>query len=86
MDIKFNGFANNVIKEGDQYSYYFDGEILHLNRTKRVSGVEFSLTNRQIPILETIKHNGGNVVLFDCIERFISLSNDELEIKPSYNF
>lgn len=86
MDIKFNGFANNVIKEGDQYSYYFDGEILHLNRTKRVSGVEFSLTNRQIPILETIKHNGGNVVLFDCIERFISLSNDELEIKPSYIF
>lgn len=86
MDIKFNGFANNVIKNGDEYSYYFDGEILHLNRIKRVSGMDFSLTNQQVSILETTKHHGGNVVLFDCIKRFIALSNNELEIKPSYIF
>ncbi|MGN1222732.1 MAG: hypothetical protein ACI4T1_01205 [Christensenellales bacterium] len=86
MDIKFNGFANNVIKDGDQYSYFFDGEILHLNRIKEVSGVEYSFINKQISVLQTTKHDGGNVVLFDCIERCMGLSNDELEIKPSYIF
>lgn len=86
MEIKFNGFANNVIKDGDQYSYFFDGEILHLNRIKEVSGVEYSFTNKQISVLQTTKHDSGNVVLFDCIERCMALSNDELEIKPAYIF
>ena len=86
MDNKFNGFANNVVKDGDQYSYFFDGEILHLNRITKVPGAEFSFDYKQLSVLQTMKNGGGNVVLFDCIQRFVGLSNDELEIKPSYIF
>ena len=86
MDIKFNGFANNVLTDGDQYSYFFDGKTLHLNRIKRPSGVEYVIGNKRFSILKTNKHSGGNVVLYDCIQRSVSWSNDEIEVQPSYIF
>ncbi|MBQ8451655.1 MAG: hypothetical protein IJ538_02640 [Clostridia bacterium] len=86
MDNNFNGFANNVIKNGDQYSYFFDGEIFHLNRIKEVSGAEFSFEPKQLPILKTTKDGGGAVILFDCIQRFVGRSLNEIDIKPSYLF
>lgn len=86
MDNEFSGFVNDVLKKGDRYSYFFDGKLFHLNRTESVSGVEYVLARQQFPMLKTIKNNGGNVVLFDCVQWPLIFTNDELEIKPSYIF
>lgn len=85
-NLNFSGIIFDPPFSDGKFSYYFDGSKLNLIKIEDLNFIEIHSSQNNFNILETKLSRGGNVVFFDCVQRFRDFLSTDNVIVPLYLF